>query len=79
MLVSARQRHESGKMVQMSLLAGQDGDADIEDRLGDTGVDEREGQTESNTETYTLPYGTSTANGDLLCDAGSSNWCSVKT
>ena len=62
----------------MNVFAGQDGDADIEDRLGDTGVDEREGQTESNTETYTLPYGTSTANGDFLCDAGSSNWCSVK-
>ena len=43
----------------MNVFAGQDGDADIEDRLGDTGVDEREGQIESNTETYTLPYGTS--------------------
>ena len=55
----------------MNVFAWQDGDADIEDRLGDTGVDEREGQTESNTETYTLPYGTSTANGDFLGDAGS--------
>jgi len=27
----------------MNVFAGQDGDADIEDRLGDTGVDEREG------------------------------------
>ena len=63
----------------MNVFAGQDGDADVEDRLGDTGVDEREGQTESNTETYTLPYGTSTANGDLMCDAGSSKWCSVIT
>ena len=26
----------------MNVFAGQDGDADIEDRLGDTGVDERE-------------------------------------
>ena len=40
----------------MNVFAGQDGDADVEDRLGDTGADEREGQTESNTETHTLPY-----------------------
>ena len=63
----------------MYVFAGQDGDADIEDRLGDTGVEERKGQAKSNTEIYTLPYGTSTANEDLLCDAGSSNWCSVIT
>ena len=63
----------------MNVFAGQDGDAGIEDRLGDTEIEEREGQTESNPETYTLPFGTSTANGDLLCDAGSSNRCSVIT
>ena len=63
----------------MNVFAGQDGDAGIEDRLGDTGVEEREGQAESNPEKYKLPYGTSTANGVLLCDAGSSNRCSVIT
>ena len=34
---------------------------------------------ESNTETYTLPYVKQVANGNLLCDSGTSNWGSVTT
>ena len=35
------------------------------------------GQIESNIETDTLPNGKEIANENLLCDARSSNWCSV--
>ena len=37
---------ESRKMVLMNLFAGQNGDADIEDRLVDTAGNERMGQME---------------------------------
>ena len=61
----------------MNVFAGQDGDADTENRLVDTGVQERVGQIESDIETDTLPNGKQIANGNLLCDARSSKWCSV--
>jgi len=40
---------------------------------------QRVGQTESSTDTYTLPRGKQTASGNLPCDAGSSTWGSVTT
>ena len=58
------------------------GDTDIENRHMDMGEGEKgEGGMygESNTETYTLPYVKQVANGNLLCDSGTSNWGSVTT
>ena len=55
-------------------MRGSNGDADTEHRLTDTGVGRKEvGQTE----TCTLPHVKQIAHGNLLPDAGSSDWGSV--
>ena len=57
-------------------------DADIENRLTDTGCREEgedEMNAESSMEAYTLPYVKQRANGDLLHDSGNSKWGSVIT
>ena len=61
-------------------MQGSNGDADIENRLVDT-VHEGYGGTnrENRIKAYILPYVKQIASGNLLCDAGSSTQCSVKT
>ena len=61
-------------------LQSSNGDADLENRLLDT-AEEGEGGTnwENSMETYISRYVKEIANGDLLCDTGSSTQCSLTT
>ena len=59
-------------------LQGSNKDVYIENRVGDTEGEEEGGTNgERNTVKYTLPYVKQIANGNLLYDSRSSNWCSV--
>ena len=59
-------------------MQGNNGDADTENRLVDTGGEGEGGTTgESRLETYLLPYIKQIASGNLLYDSVSSDWCSV--
>ena len=63
-------------------MQGNNGDTDIENRLMDKSRGE-EGESEMNREgsmeAYTLTHVKQTANGNLLCDSGNSNWGSAIT
>ena len=59
-------------------MQGSNKDVYIENRVGDTEGEEEGGTNgERNTVKYTLPYVKQIANGNLLYDSRSSNWCSV--
>ena len=65
------------KWYQWTYLQSKNRDSDIDNRLMDAG--EGGMNWECSTEIYTLPYVKQIANGKLLYNTASSNWCSVTT
>ena len=64
----------------MNRLQGSNEDADIENRLADTGWEGASGTSGTGSmETYILSYVRQTGSGNLLYDSESSNRCSVTT
>ena len=68
---------ESRKTVLMNLFARQQWKHTHRDQTwGHSGEGEGGTNWESRMETYTLPHVKRITSGNLLCDSGSSNWCS---